>query len=49
MLEIMKWYSIIWLTCGALVNLWESIKEREFRSFIAFILIIPMIVYLIIK
>lgn len=48
-LTILKWYSIIWLSSGAIGSLWESIKKRELSYFVGFIVTIPMIIYLIIK
>lgn len=48
-LEIIKWYSIIHISILCLASLWNCIKDRDLSGFIAFILLIPTIVYLIIK
>ena len=48
-LEIIKWYSIIHLSTLCLASLWKCIKDRDLSGFVAFLLLIPTIVYLIIK
>lgn len=48
-MEIIKWYSIILLSIGALSCLWGCIKEQDFTKFLSLILILPIIIYLIIK
>ena len=48
-LQIIKWYSIIFLGLGTLANFWKSIRSRELTDFIAFLCSIPIIIYLILK
>lgn len=48
-MEIIKWYSIILLSIGALSYLWECIRDRDFTKFLSLILSLPIIIYLIIK
>lgn len=46
---ILKWYSIIWLSFSTIVTLWDCIKNRKLSSFLAVLVLIPIIIYLIIK
>ena len=48
-LEIIKWYSITFLSFCVIANLWECIKKRDFDKFVEFLIIIPILVYVIVK
>lgn len=49
MIEIIKWYSIIWTAIGWLVVFWKLIKNRDFLDFVSMIMATPILIYLIIK
>lgn len=49
MIEIIKWYSIIIILLSSICNLWGTIRDRSFHDFIAFIISIPMLIYLFLK
>ena len=48
-MEILRWYSIILVSLGVMSNLWLSIILKKGDKFIAFILLIPVLIYLIVR
>ena len=47
--EYNKWYSIILLSISTISELWLSIRDRDLTKFIAFLIFVPTIIYLILK
>ena len=48
-MEILKWYSIILIGIGVISNLWLYIQTRTTNKFLAVFLLIPTLMYLILK
>ena len=48
-MEILKWYSTILVAIGVLSNLWLGLTKKDKFKIISFIMLFPILIYLIIK